>query len=385
MGILSEQAIISLTIALAHFALLGYLLIKKKEQVSSPNWLLGYLALAALWNLLFFLQTNDFIARSFGLTWNLVLLYPLVLIAVVIWCFTHTFLETKIRKGWFVLGGGVTLGLMGIIDFGFISIPATPLPINNSVLDNQIVTQWLGGGAVVLYLGLAIQSGLKAQQQTYSPRHRNRIQILLLGLGLLIVGIGSYLSLIPIVQAIGLVIQWLGAPILIYIVLTQNLPDINRGLREFVSFLVITIGTLAFYSLIVYALQTLLAGIQNAEIIIAALAAILLATFYLPLRQLTQNLVERILFRHRYNYERVIKDYIQAINNILFIKDLVTISLAFIEKNLKINGGAFFLLNTQDDRHYHFSILSSLNSGLPKSVKLKKSTPLTEQLIDHGQ
>lgn len=384
MGTLSEQAIISLTIALAHLALFGYLAIKRNFKHLLPNLLMGYLGLTTTWNLVAFAQASHLMDRFWDFVWPTAFIYPMVLSVVVIWAFIHSFLETGTRKLWFIIGGGSVLVVMGVIEFISSLISGISLPVGNRSLDNHLAALWLGAVTIFLFLGLSISSCFEAQNETYSPRHRNRIQILLLSLVLLSFGLGLYLSLNPLAQAIGLIIQWLGAPILIYILLNQNLIDINSGLKEFVNFLVLTLMTLVFYGSTVYGLQTILTGTPHAEIIIAVIAAVLLTIFYLPLRQITQNSVERLLFRHRYNYERIIKDYIQAINNILFMKDLVAISLSFIKKNLNIHRGAFFLLNNQDDQNYYFSILSALNGGLPNTVSLKKNTPLTEQLIDRG-
>jgi len=392
LDIFSEQAIIPFTTGLAHFALLVYLLIKKGIKNRTSNLLLGYLVLTTFWNCFIFTQTSGLTTQYFGRIWHLGFLYPLILMSLGIWGFAQVFLGTEARRLWAFIVGGAVLGMMTVIDFVILPLPTLIVPIKvpnsqtfNLVLDSPNLTFWHGVATISLFLGLAIYSGLKAQAQTYSPRHRNRIQILLVSLAFLITGIGLYLSRAPLLQSIGLIIQWIGAPILIYIVLNQDLPDINRALKELVNFVVIALVTLVFYGAIVYGLQTLLTGTTNAEIVIAVIAAILLTIFYLPLREVTQNLVERLLFRHRYNYEQIIKDYIQAINNILFITDLVSVSLTFIDKNLNIKRGAFFLLNRQDGEYYYFNILSNLGSELPSSVKLKKNTPLTQQLIDKGQ
>jgi hypothetical protein len=106
---LSEQAIISLTIALAHAALLGYLIVKKGLKDFQADILLGYLALATGWSLLIFTQVNQPSDHAFGLTGDLAFIGPLALMAMVVWSFTLTFLDSQIAKRWFVIGGSLFL------------------------------------------------------------------------------------------------------------------------------------------------------------------------------------------------------------------------------------------------------------------------------------
>ena len=382
---LSEQSIIALTAALAHLVLITYLIFKWRQCLSSPSWLMAYLVLTALWDSLLFFQESGFSSLVMSSSWQLAPLYLLVLISLSIWSFSQRFLETETRQPWAYFVSGLVLIGMAAVEFGFLPIPSPPLTIGNLVFNNQLITILLGSITVITFLIHTIYAGLKAQHETYSPRHRNRLHIFILSLSLITIGIWFYLSLIPIVQSLGLVIQWLGAPILIYMVLSQELPDIYTGLKESVKFVVVTSMTLFFYGGIIFILPKVVRDFPYARLAVAVIAAILLTVSYLPLRRLTQNAVERILFRHRYNDEQVIKDYIQAINNILFIRDLVSISLTFIDDTLNITRGAFFLLNHQDDDYYQFDILSNLNGELPQSIKLKKNTSLTHQLIDQGQ
>jgi PAS domain S-box-containing protein len=382
---LSEQSIIALTAALAHLVLIVYLIFKWRQCLSSPAWLSGYLVLTSLWDFLLFFQESGVIVLVTGQNWQLAPLYLLLLISLSIWSFTQGFLEVEARRYWAYIVSCLVLIGMATVEFGLLPLPATPLTVGHLVFNNQLITILLGSIMVITFLTSALYAALKAQYETYSPRHKNRLQILILSLSLITCGIWFYLSLIPIVQSLGLVIQWLGALILIYIVLSQELPDIYTGLKEFVKFVVVTSMTLLLYGGIIFMLQKVVIGFPYARLAVAMIAAVLLTISYLPLRRLTQHAVERILFRHRYNDEQVIKDYIQAINNILFIKDLVSISLTFIDENLNIKRGAFFLLNHQNDDSYTFDVLSNLNGELPKSVKLKKNTLLTRQLMDQGQ
>ncbi|RME45751.1 MAG: PAS domain-containing protein, partial [Caldilineae bacterium] len=223
------------------------------------------------------------------------------------------------------------------------------------------------------------------QKRMYSPRHRNRIHFLQVSLLMAAGGLLLYLTTLPIATEIGLLVHWMGALVLVTILVNRHLPDIKTGFKELVSLTIVALFTFGLYATSIYILEVWFTHTPRARFRTALVAAIVLTLFYPPLYRLIRRLTQRLLFRHQFNYNRIIKTYIQTVNNILLVEDLTSICLSFIEKNLNIRRGAFFLLKSQDKTHYHFTVFSNLTNDLPDSISLKKDTPLTRRLVDAGE
>ncbi|HHJ06881.1 MAG TPA: hypothetical protein ENK24_05235, partial [Anaerolineae bacterium] len=88
-----EYTIVALTVALTHLSLTGYYLFKKGIAGLPGKFLASYLALSAAWNLLAALQENQFLPISRTMDWSLLLLYPLLVMAALLWLFTRAFLQ----------------------------------------------------------------------------------------------------------------------------------------------------------------------------------------------------------------------------------------------------------------------------------------------------
>lgn len=379
--ILSEQAIIALTVALAHLALLGYIVVKNDPKRTLNYLLLGYLALALGWNLLIFVQQSRILSSE----WKVTFMYPLVPLALLLWFYTNTFLQRATFKLWSVLINVLILAIFIAAKFTPRDVIPITLPKGDLPLSRYEFIFWGTAITLTIYAVASILSAVSVQKTMYSPRHRNRLQFLQLALLLTIIGIGLYLTQITLARQLGLIIHWLGSFVLVYVHTNQNLPDIKSSMKELVSLLILTALTLIAYTITIYYLELAFAGQVNAYLKIAVSAAVLLTLLYPPLRRLVQHYIERMLFRNQHNYAQIIKTYVQTINNILFMRNLVTVSLTFIREHLNVSRGAFLLLRGQDETHYHFAILSNLNGDLPTEISLRKNTPLTNELIDHKQ
>lgn len=379
---LSEQAIVALTVALSHLALLGYLIIKNDPKKYLNYLLLAYLSLACGWDTLIFWQTSR-LSGPFAEDYPLIFILPLIPLAMFAWLYTSTFLQLKSFKLWGCVINALLLMLLITAQFSTLSLFPIVIPFISPTLDRDSFLFW--GGAIIfaVYTGASIWNTIAVQKNMVSPRHRNRAQFLQLAIWLIAIGVALYFTLTPLCRQIGLITHWIGGSILVYLHLNRNLPDIKSTFKELTRLSILTLFTLGVYSATMYALEKLFAGTGQAHLKMAVSAAVLLTLLFPLLREILDGLIQRVLFRHKHNYAQIIKTYVQTINNILFMKDLVSVSLDFLKENLGITRGAFFLLKKQDNTHYHFSILSNLNGDLPPQVSLKKKTPLIEQLVDH--
>ena len=380
-----EYTIVALTVALTHLSLTGYYLFKKGIAGLPGKFLASYLALSAAWNLLAALQENQFLPISRTMDWSLLLLYPLLVMAALLWLFTRAFLQVDQAskfKWWGIIPALLTSGLMASLDFGYLPLSFLPPSIHNSA---STLVFWLGAGVIELYLLHAIWSALRVQRAMQSPRHRNRIQFLLLTLIVAAIGFGLILSQTILLQEIGLLIHWLASLFLVYLSISANLPDIRTSVKESLGFMTIVSLTMVIYLGTIYALERALASTSHSYLKTAFVAAIVITLFYPPLRKAISVSVRRLLFRRQYNTRQIIKAYVQTINNILIMQDLIAVSLSFIREELNIQHGAYFLIQSQNESRYYFSIHPDSHKASTEPFSLKKETLFARRLAVEGQ
>ncbi|OQY32463.1 MAG: hypothetical protein B6243_07415 [Anaerolineaceae bacterium 4572_5.2] len=285
-------------------------------------------------------------------------------------------------KWWGIVPALLALGLMAGMDFGYLPLSFLPSSIRNSA---ATLVFWLGAGVIGLYLLHAIWLALRVQRAMQSPRHRNRIQFLLLTLTVAAIGFGLILSQNILLQEVGLLIHWLASLLLVYLSITANLPDIRTSVKESLGFMIIVSFTMVIYLGTIYALEKALASTSRSHLKTAFVAAVVFTLLYPPLRKALLVSVRRLLFRRRYDARQIIKEYVQAINNILIMKDLIAVSLSFIREELNIQHGAYFLTQRQDKSRYYFGIHPDSHQALPKTFSLKKETLFARRLAVEGQ
>jgi len=115
-------------------------------------------------------------------------------------------------------------------------------------------------------------------------------------------------------------------------------------------------------------------------------SAVLLTIIYTPVKQVSQDITNRVLFGQRYDYQTVIETYTQAISNILYLDQLATIALDHIKQSLGINEAVLFVLDSSTKKHLRFKTLPNLAAyHYPETLVLTKDTPVLHRLKDNGE
>jgi PAS domain S-box-containing protein len=92
-------------------------------------------------------------------------------------------------------------------------------------------------------------------------------------------------------------------------------------------------------------------------------------------------LASRFLFGQGYDYQTVIRNYSQAISNILYLDELVNVALTEIKRTLGIEQGLLFMLDSATDQQLLFRTLPvPLFDEYPKTLSLTKDTPILHRL-----
>ena len=389
------QAVVPVSIALIHLALCLYVLFQRRLSGDTlPRLFIAYLLLAAVWNAnLGVLVVSDLPDPLPGISWTQLARYELIVLGVLYWIFARAFLQQLWVAPWGWGLGFVGLVLAVALDMHWVRLPLVALEqrlLNANSVSFVVSVAWWGS-----FMIMALVTAEVRQIRTRSPAHRNRIQYLLIATLLLSTGYGLVLSSREPFWTVGLLVIWLGSALNTYIVVQEDLVDLSTGMRRVTRALVMTLVTFAVYLSIIYLPQVFLGDYLASTFVsasidplwlIAAGTALILTIVYRPIRRVSLGLTNRVLFGQRYDYQTAIRDYSQAISNILDLSELANTALRQIKQTMDVDEGLLLILDSRSSEQLRFRTLPlSGADGYPGSLLLTRGTPLVQRLADEGQ
>ena len=389
-----NQAIFPLGIALAYLALCLYVLSWRRPETVIDRLFLAYLLLTTLWDLNLVVAVNNVPLLFPGLSWVRVASYGLIILGLVYWMFARAFLH----QPW-LSRGGLMVGVVGLLlalgfDLNWLSLPPITLNWSGNWLSNDNLGFVFSVVCWALFMGLTLRLTLSQQARTQSPAHKNRIQYLLLSALLLTIGYALYLSLREPFWTAGLIVTGLGGALTTYVVVIEDLLDLGTGARRTIRGLIVLLTTVSTYVVGIYLVQIFLgqflrtnfAGWMDQTLLIASVAVIFLSLLYMPIRDLSQTVVNRFFFGQAYDYETIIQNYSQVISNRLYLSELVGTATAHIERSLDLQRSSLFILEAESGVDVTLRALPPRGSnGVAKSITLEKGKPIAQRLIDERQ
>ena len=398
--VLLGQAVVPVGIALTHLALCLFVLFRRSHSTDTLTRLfVAYLLLTAVWNVdLVLVVVGDVPVPLPGFTWGHFALYGLIALGTLYWAFARAFLQQPWNAPWGWGIGLVGLALTVALDVGWIALPTEVLLapswssawLNADSASFVVSTAWWG-----LFLGLALLTAEVQQIRARSPAHRNRIQYLLIATLALSIGYGMLLSLPEPLRTAGMILAWLGSALNTYIVVEEDLVDLSTGVRRATSALVVALVTFAVYLAGIYLIQIFLGPfVVSAPIsrsldpawLVSAASAVILTIFYMPIRRVSQGLTNHVLFGRRYDYQAVIRDYSQAISNILYLDELASVALLHINRTLGLDEGVLMIVESASPERLQFRTLPlAATERLPERLELTPGTPLVDRLAQEGR
>jgi signal transduction histidine kinase len=297
---------------------------------------------------------------------------------------TLMFLERPGAK-WVALIGVIWLVLVLAVDFNLLGLQRTILgAASERALDPMRplrIAGWLGFSAGALLLVMVDFA------QTRRPLHRNRILFWMLGLlflfsGELLMWLDKSAFLIDVNQ-IGAAVRFAGVVILTVAMVSYHLPVLRTVTRQLLATVLTTIfvgglilaGMLVVLSIAQYRLTP--------SVLVAAITtAVVLAAFMQPLRLLIGRLVDRFVYSGRYNPARALRDYGDAINNIVDLSTLSTVAVGIIAEALDVRRGALMLINRREDGEVFDVVLLEGMGALPiQLAELASSSSILQFLM----
>jgi PAS domain S-box-containing protein len=386
---LPSQAIFPLGIAAVYVALCLYVLASRKPDGVVDRLLLVYLLLTILWSLNLVAVFSHLPALLPSLTWTQLSAYSLIIMSVVYWSFAYAFLENSWTAIWGWLVGLAGLILAIALDVGWLVLPPEFFSWSNGWLHLGNVTLILSVIWWSFFMGVTVLNALVQSSLTQSPAHRNRIQYLIVSTTLLVAGHGLYMSLQEPFWTLGLILIGVGGALAAYTVVVEDLLDLGTGIRRVISALVVALITVLVYLVGIIVVRVFLGDLLastsaslDQNLIIAVVTAVLLTIVYSPIRQISQYVTDRLLFGQHYDYQKVIRRYTQVISNRLYLGELAHVGMNHINQVLGLNRSALFILDSETSEQLNLRTLPAAGgNGLPKTISLKKDTPITNRLI----
>lgn len=386
---LPSQAIFPVGIAIAYLALGLFMLSSRRPETPLDRLFLAYLFLTVVWMLDLVLVISQFTTLLPNFTWTDLAPYGLIIMGVVYWTFARAFLHHTWQSvgAWVV--GGVGLVLTALLQAGWLALPPELFGWSNGWVHPGNIAFVLGAGWWLAYMVVAAYSGVIHAVHAQTPAHKNRIQYLIISTLLLIAGYGLYLTWRDPFWTIGLIVIGIGGALATYTVMVENLPDLGTGGRRVIGVIIVTLITVVVYLVGIYLVRAVLgnflaqalAGSVDRNLAVAVVTAILLTIIYGPIRQVSQYLTNRLLFGQHYDYQDVIQKYTQLISNRLYLGELGHLAMSYINQVLGLNRSALFILDSETDEQLNLRTLPAMGTnGVPKTISLKKDTPITQRL-----
>ena len=374
--------------------LIGYLtpailLIRKRSWRTPDTGLISAgLGVAALWVL-------STIPTGLGellptIDWGRLAPFFFLLLSILYLEFTRAFLQ-QIHPSIFNWGLAVFIGIVfALFEAGWVPLPAfafTLGPVEISHLTLFPVLKQIVPGIFTLAAWGVI---LLEYARRRSPLHRNRMLYWMLSTIIMVVGA---LWILNGHWALGIWGHWLGVILIVYTVINPHLTDLATSARRVIRYvlsvlipitLVIGLSSGAVY--LIGSSQIYPLRLTTDAFVSMALTGVLLFVFYQPLSQLTRRTLNRVLFGQRYEVEAVIKEYSQAVNQVISLEGLTAAAMGLIQKALGTQRGTLLVIDDEDERGWYLRVLPGLGVpfGEPR-LFLRKNSPLAQWFSERSE
>ncbi len=376
------STVFHLLIAVAYLAV-GVLLLRKRGFGDAlSRFLIVYLGLSTLWELLLAVQVYFF---YFALPDAVVLhlpYYDLLLLSFTLYLLSALFLRDKIVHWLLWVVALLLFGMSVVLDFNFFYWPDPILQyraITLYLFDVSFILLILGWGQFAV---LSMRITVKTYRQTRRIVVRHRITYWALGLVLCFVGHALFLGLF---YSIGSIFALVGAIAIYYVVTVRRLPDIKVAMRHILSALLVGLLELVIYTTGFWVMQEYLSKVAGYNPLLAgALLAFILLVLFNPLLSFIQGWVNRLLFGNGPDPSHVLREYSQSISNILNLNLLSTVAVGLISEALEVKSGALFTVDTEfgDDgmRRYRLRGVPGMGNKSPINTQIPLDSPIAKTL-----
>lgn len=234
-------------------------------------------------------------------------------------------------------------------------------------------------GPNYLFLGYAVFNLVRAYRDTRSSLQRSRIQYLLLGIVVVIVGLAANFH--PDLQGypIDVLANLINAFIIAYAILRYQLLDISLVIRKGLLYSVPTAIIGAGYFLLLTLAMPLFTRMTDqlaAALFMAGVAAVAAQ----PLKDAVQSWIDRLFFREKYDATLMLQRLSQTVASVLNLDEVTAMILDAVLTTMHIAKAAFLLRHEQSGE---YQLVAQRGFGQVPKLGLRRDHPLVGWLSSH--
>jgi signal transduction histidine kinase len=370
--------------ACAGYAMLMVLVVRRRGwHTANSRWLIVYLLLSALWTVGLSLTLWIGLREDVPLIGARAAADILLAMSPMLGVLSLMFLERPGSR-WVALLGGLWLILISMLEFNPFNIQPAIMNLNIAPTIGETLRvlrtiSWAGFSAGIFLLVLL------DYLQIRRPLHRNRILFWLIALTLIISGEALALLdktrfLFDVVQ-VGLALRFVGAIVLTVAAVSYHLPILRTFVRQAVAVIISTliIGALIFGGMVLV-MSVAAQADPISTVLLATGAALVLAILQQPVRALLQRWTDQFLTSGRYDPARALRDYGDAISNILDLDTLVTVAIGIVAEAMDVRRGALMLITDRDETGVDVQIMSGMGALPIDRADFSANSPIMEAL-----
>lgn len=194
----------------------------------------------------------------------------------------------------------------------------------------------------------------------YKSEHGiKKIQIKYIIMALIVFTGGSaLLSFLPaLVPALPAVPFWIYAvaayaAIIAYAIVRHRLMDIDVIIKATSVYVILFAFVTSIYMLTIFLFEHVIArafGLRN-DILTRIVAGMLVAFFFIPVRDITERIIENLFFGRKYNYIKLLRDFSRDLADILDLRYLLETIAMQLQRILNVHHVVIYLHNKENNR-----------------------------------
>ena len=359
--------------ALLSYAFLVLLVFRSSAPINVRRYFFVYIFGMIYWQFAS-LMVNFSSTQANALFWYNMFIPGTGLYSVLFFPFTRAFLRIKGQKKLTVLAFLTCLALVGV---GSSRITFDAVRMGNAgiyVPDLTIVVYFIGPAGYFFWC-LGVFNLVREWVRTSSSYQRNRIMYLLLGAAFVIVGTISNFT--PLQDyPIDITLNLFNAALIGYAVIRYRLLDIRVFLIRSLFYSLLTGLLIGIYIGCIILIESVLKrSLGYTSPISGIIAFLILAVLFLPIRNRLQIILDKLFFREKQNYQKILESFSRAVTSIRHSDELIELLVKTVDETIKPARTILLLKNNDTGtlgtaRSVDHSSEDLLDLNLPKDDRL---------------